>query len=217
MSIRILLAENERLLRQLLRSMLQQQPDMEVVGEAADGRKALELVRKLQPDMVVMDITMPNLNGIDATRQIIHEFPKTKVTALSVHSNAMFVVDMLKAGAIGYVLKDSLFDELAESIRTVSAGGKYLSPKIAGEVVEAFIKGIDPTTESPLRALTTREREVLQLIAEGKSTKEIALELHVSTKAIEANRRKIMEKLDARSIAELVKIAIVGGLASLET
>jgi len=217
MSIRILLADNERLLRQLLRNMLQEQPDMEVVGEAGDGREALELVRQLTPDIVVMDVTMPNLNGIDATRQINREFPKVKVTALSVHSNTMFVVDMLKAGALGYVLKDSLFDELAESIRTVNSGGKYLSPKIAGKVVDAFIRGIDPTVESILKTLTTREREVLQLIAEGKSTKEIALQLHVSSKAIEANRRKIMDKLDARSIAELVKIAILGGLTSLES
>jgi DNA-binding NarL/FixJ family response regulator len=217
MSIRILLADNERLLRQLLRNMLQEQPDMEVVGEAGDGREALELVRQLTPDIVIMDVTMPNLNGIDATRQINREFPKVKVTALSVHSNTMFVVDMLKAGALGYVLKDSLFDELAESIRTVSSGGKYLSPKIAGKVVDAFIRGIDPTVESTLKTLSTREREVLQLIAEGKSTKEIALQLHVSSKAIEANRRKIMDKLDARSIAELVKIAILGGLTSLES
>ncbi len=217
MSIRILLVEDERLLRQLLKNMLQQQTDMEVVGEAGDGRIAIDLVRKLQPDVVVMDVTMPNLNGIDATKQIVREFPQTRVTALSVHSNTMFVVDMLKAGALGYVLKDSLFDELAESIRTVSSGGKYLSPKIAGEVVNSFIKGIEPTSESPIQSLTTREREVLQLIAEGKSTKTIALELHVSVKAIEANRRKIMNKLDAHSVAELVKIAIVGGLASLET
>lgn len=216
MSIRILLAEDERLLRQLLHKMLQEQPDMEVVGEAGNGREALELVRELKPDVVVMDVTMPNLNGIDATRQIVREFPKMKVTALSVHSNTMFIVDMLKAGAMGYVLKDSLFDELAECIQTVNAGGKYLSPKIAGDVVGAFIKGIEPADESPLKALTTREREVLQLVAEGKSTKEIALKLHVSTKAIEANRRKIMDKLDAHSIAELVKIAILGGLTSLE-
>jgi len=216
MSIRILLAEDETMVREGLRSLLESEPDMEVVGEAGDGRKALEMVRELKPDMVVMDITMPHLNGIDATRQIVREFPKVKVTALSVHSNTMFVADMLKAGAMGYVLKDSLFDELAESIQTVSAGGKYLSPKIAGKVVDAFIKGIDPTTELPLKILTTREREVLQLIAEGKSTKEIALQLHVSSKAIEANRRKIMVKLDAHSIAELVKIAILGGLTSLE-
>jgi len=216
MSIRILLVEDERLLRQLLRNMLQEQPDMEVVGEAGDGREAIELVRELKPDVVVMDITMPNLNGIDATKQIVREFPKTKVTALSVHSSAMFVVDMLKAGAMGYVLKDSVFNELAECIRIVSNGSKYLSSKIAGDVIGSFIKGIEPTSESPLKTLTTREREVLQLVAEGKSTKEIALQLHVSTKAIEANRRKIMDKLDAHSIAELVKIAVIGGLVTLE-
>lgn len=216
MSIRILLADDEGLLRQGLRSLIEKEVDMEVVGEAEDGRKALELVRELLPDVVIMDITMPNLNGVDATQRIVREFPKVKVTALSIHSNMMFVAGMFKAGALGYLLKDSLFDELVEAIQTVTAGGTYLSPKVAGEVVCCWVDGISPSAESPIETLTRREREVLQFIAEGKSTKEIALELHVSTKTIEANRRKIMEKLDARSIAELVKIAILGGLTSLE-
>ncbi len=216
MSLRIVLAEDHGIIRQGLRSLLEKEPDIEVVGEAEDGRKVLSLVQELLPDVVITDITMPNLNGVDATRKIVHEFPKVRVIALSVHSNRAFVADMLKAGASGYVLKDCLFDELVEAIQAVAAGGTYLSAKVAGVVVDDYVKRLTETTESPIGTLTEREREVLQLIGEGKNTKQIALELHVSTKTIEANRRKIMEKLDVQSVAELVKIAILGGLASLE-
>jgi len=217
MGTRILLVEDHGIVREGLRSLLDGRPEMDVVGEAKDGREAVQLATELSPDVVVMDITMPNLNGIDATRHIVGELSNVRVIALSVHSDTMFVTDMLKAGASGYVLKDSLFDELVEAILCVTAGGAYLSPKIAGGIVHAFIKRLDPADRSPLQTLTGREREVLQLVAEGKNTKRIASVLHVSTKAIEANRRKIMEKLDAHSIAELVKIAILGGLTSLES
>ena len=216
MSVRILLADDHTMMRQGLRSLLEKEPDMEVVGEAENGRKAIELVRELLPDVIVMDITMPNLNGADATHRIVHEFPKVRVIALSIHSDRAFVAGMLKAGASGYVLKECPFDELLEAIRMVAAGGKHLSPKVAGVVVSDYVKRLSASAKSPLETLTNREREILQLIGEGKNTKQIALELHVSTKTIEANRRKIMEKLDAHSIVELVKIAVLGGLASLE-
>ena len=216
MSTRILLVDDHAITRQGLRSLIEKQPDLEVVGEAEDGRKALDLVRELLPDIVITDITMPNLNGIDATRQIVRQFPKVKVIALSVHSNRAFVADVLKAGASGYVLKDCTFDELVEAIRTVVDGSVYLSSKIAGVVVSDYVQRLSRIVESPLETLTEREREVLQMIGEGKNTIQIALQLHVSTKAIEANRRKIMEKLGAHSVAELVKIAVLGGLTSLE-
>jgi len=216
MSTRILLVDDHAITREGLRSLIEKQPDMEVVGEAQDGRKALELVRELLPDIIITDITMPNLNGVDATRQIVRQFPKVKVIALSIHSNRAFVADMLKAGASGYVLKDCTFDELVEAVQTVADGGVYLSPKIAGVVVSDYVQRLFRIEESPLEALTDRERQVLQLIGEGKNTKQIALELHVSTKTVEANRHKIMEKLDVHSVAELVKIAVLGGLTSLE-
>jgi two-component system response regulator NreC len=217
MSVRIVLAENHGIVRQGLRSLLEKEADLQVVGEAEDGRKALELVRQLVPHVVITDVSMPNLNGVDATRQIVREFPTVKVIALSIHSDRPFVSNMLKAGALGYVLKDSLFEELVEAIRTVIAGGAYLSPRIAGVVVSDYVKCLSEQSGSPIEDLTSREREVLQLISEGNNTKQIARQLHVSTKAIEANRRKMMDKLRVHSVAELVKIAVLGGLTSLES
>ena len=216
MSIRILLADDHGIVREGLRFLLQKESDMDVVGEAADGRKALELVSKLLPDVVVMDITMPNLNGVDATHQIVHEFPKVKVVALSMHSDRTFVVSMLKAGASGYILKECLSDELVEAIRAVAGGSWYISRKITGVVMGDYVSRLLETPQSPLETLTDRERQVLQLVVEGKSTKQIAGELHVTDKAIEATRRKIMEKLDVSSIPELVVKSIQWGLICLQ-
>jgi two-component system, NarL family, response regulator NreC len=216
MSIRVLIADDHGIVREGLHSLIGKQPDMEIVGEADDGRKALELVRKLQPDIALMDISMPNLNGVDATRLIVREFPNVKVIALSMHSSSMFVADMIKAGASGYMLKDCLFNELADAIRVVNEGGAYLSPGVVSLVVGDYMNRLSGAGGLPLESLSEREREVLQLIGEGKNTKQIAQELHVSTKAIEANRRKIMEKLHSQSVADLVRWAILGGLTSLE-
>ncbi len=216
MSTRILLVDDHGIVREGLCSLLEKQPDMEVVGEAEDGQKTLDLVRELVPDIVVMDITMPNLNGVDATQQTVSKFPKVKVIALSIHSNKRFVANMLKAGASGYVLKECLFDELVQAIRIVIGGGAYLSRQITGMVIGDYVERLLTDANQPLEILTDRERQVLQLLAEGKSTKQIAIVLHVSTKAVEANRRKIMEKLHVHSIAELTKIAIHEGLTSVE-
>jgi DNA-binding NarL/FixJ family response regulator len=216
MSVKILLADDHAIVRQGLRSLLEKEPDMEVVGEAEDGRKAMQLVRELVPDIVVMDITMPNLNGIDATHEIMSEFPKVKVIALSIHSHKQFIAGMLKAGASGYVLKECLFDEFVRAIRTVIGGRTYLSPRITGVVVGDYLEHLTTTADLSLAKLMDREHEVLQLLAEGKSTKQIASGLHVSPKAIEANRRHIMEKLDIHSVAELTKYAVREGLTSLE-
>jgi DNA-binding NarL/FixJ family response regulator len=216
MSIKILLTDDHAIIRQGLRSLLEKQPDIEVVAEAEDGREAFELVRKLLPDIVVMDVSMPNLNGIEATRHIHREFPAVKVIALSMHSNRRFVGDMLKAGAAGYILKEGLFDELVQAIHAIENGDIYLSPRVTGVVVDDYVNRLSRTGDSLLATLTSREREVLQLVAEGKSTKQIASDLHVSIKTIEANRRQIMDKLDIHSIAELTKYAIREGLTTLE-
>ncbi|MBA7636534.1 Transcriptional regulatory protein DegU [subsurface metagenome] len=216
MSVKILLADDHAIIRQGLHSLLEKEPDIEVVGEAEDGRKALQLVAELVPDIIVMDITMPNLNGVDATSKIVKQFPKVKVIALSIHSSRVFVVGMLKAGASGYILKECLFDEFVQGVRAVAGGGVYLSPKITGVVVGDYVEHLPTMADSQLAMLTDREREVLQLLAEGKTTKQIALELHVSAKTIEANRRQIMEKLDTYSVAELTKYAVREGLTSLE-
>jgi DNA-binding NarL/FixJ family response regulator len=216
MSIKILLADDHAIVRQGLHSLLEKEPDIEVVGEAEDGRKAMQLVRELVPDIVVMDVTMPSLNGIDATHEIVSKFPKVKVIALSIHSHKQFIAGMLKAGASGYVLKECLFDEFVRAIRTVAGGGTYLSPRITGIVISNYVEHLATMADLSLAKLTDRDHEVLQLLAEGKSTKQIALGLHVSPKAIEVNRRHIMEKLDIHSIAELTKYAVREGLTSLE-
>ena len=215
MSIRILLADDHGIIRQGLCSLLEKQPDMEVVGEAEDGQKALELVRQLVPDIVIMDVTMPNLNGIDATRQITKEFPKVKVLALSIHSNKRFVADMLRAGAAGYILKECLLEELIEAIRTITAGNIYFSSKITDVVVDDYMDHLSEAIE-PTKPLTDRERQVLQYIAEGRLVRDIAAQMHLSIKTIEFNRRQLMKKLKIHTIAALTKYAIREGLTSLD-
>ncbi len=218
MSVRILLVDDHGIIREGLCSLIEKHEDMEVVGGVEDGRKAVQAVRDMAPDIVIMDITMPNLNGMEATRQIVKEYPNTRIIAFSIHSNRRFVTDMLQAGASGYVLKECMFDELVQAIKAVSEGGTYLSPRITGVVIDDYVKRLSiPTTENKPVILTDRENEVLQLLAEGKSTKQIALALHVSPKTIEANRRQIMNKLNIHSVAGLTKYAVREGLTSLES
>jgi DNA-binding NarL/FixJ family response regulator len=214
MGIRILLADDHRILREGLISLLEKQPGLMVVGEAQDGRSTVRLARQVLPDIVVMDIKMPGLNGIEATRQILAENPAIKVIALSMHPDKHFVKAMLQAGATGYLLKYSASQELIKAIELVMAGRVYLSPQIAGVVVEDYkMPGAD---NSVFAVLAPREREVLQLFAEGKSPREIAASLCLSLKTVEAYRRQIMEKLGLKTLADLVKYAIREGLASLD-
>jgi DNA-binding NarL/FixJ family response regulator len=214
MSIRVLLVDDHKMMRDGLRALLAGVPDIEIVGEASDGRTALDLVRTLAPDVVVMDVSMPDLNGIDATRRILAGGARTKVLALSMHVDRRFVTEMLNAGASGYLLKDCAFEELIHAIRTVAGNSTYLSPRITDIVLQDYVRRGPKNEDSALSVLTVREREVLQLLAEGRRTKEIASLLGVSVKTIETYRQQIMEKLEIRSIAELTKFAVREGLTS---
>lgn len=209
------MADDHNLMRQALRALLAKDSDIEVVGEAGDGHRTLQLAREMKPEVVIMDIAMPGLNGMETTRKITTEIPGVKVIALSAHSNRKFILQMFKAGASGYLLKDCIFEELACAIRTVAKNQIYVSPNIANIVVEGFIRHTLKKDFSVFSALTDREREVLQLLSEGKATKQIALLLKVSVKTIETYRQHIMQKLDIHSIAELTKYAIREGLTSL--
>ena len=212
MGIKILIADNHKIVREAVGSLLSNEFGMDVVGEAEDGRTAVQLAKELQPNVIVMEVTMPNLNGIEATRQIVHELPNIKVIALSTHSDKRSVCEMLKAGASGYVPKHCAFQELVLAIRNVVSKHIYLSPKISEIVVEGCINRLAADDTSAYFVLTPRQREVLQLIAEGKTTKAIAKELYVSTKTVEWHRSQLMNKLGVQSIAELVKYAISEGL-----
>ena len=227
--MKVILADDHRIVREGLKSLLQSQPDLEVIAEASDGRQAVEMAREMGPDVVVMDVAMPQLNGIEATRQLAGDQRDMKIVALSMHSDRRYVSEALKAGASGYVLKDGAFDELISAIRAVVSDRVYLSPRVAGVVVDDYVRrlpsrdGGGHAPEEPAHgrrsafdALTPREREVLQLMAEGFATKEVAHRLHVSVKTVETHRRQIMEKLDLHSVAELTKYAIREGLTTLE-
>jgi len=189
-SVQIIIADDHKLMREGLSSLLGQQGDIVVVGQANNGREAVQLTERLDPDVVVMDVSMPDLNGIDATRHIISRRPKTKVIALSMHSDRQFVAEMFRAGVSGYLLKDSAFEELASAIRTVAKDQTYIAPKITGFSLADYTRVNAGNQPLVFPRLSDREREVLQMIAEGKATKEIAAELGLSAKTEEAKRRK---------------------------
>jgi len=213
-SIRVVLADDHRIIREGLRALLEQEQDIQLVAEAETGREAVQLARKLTPHVLVMDLAMPDLNGIEATRQVVKESPQVKVLGLSMHTDKRFILGMLEAGASGYLLKDCAFEEFVNAVRSVAAGGMYLSPRIAGAVVRERLMPAAAPVSTPGGALTPREREIVQLIAEGRCTKEIADLLSVSVKTVETHRQHIMAKLNINSVAELTKFAIREGLTS---
>jgi two-component system response regulator NreC len=213
--IRVLLADDHKILRQGLRTLLEQEADIDVVGEADNGRASVKLAGELAPDVVIMDVAMPDLNGIDATHRITEADPGARVLALSMHSDGRYVKGMLQAGARGYILKDCASEELTRAIRTVMAGQVYVSPGVTGVIVNDYVRQLSAATGAPA-TLSQREREVLQLLAEGASTAAIAADLHLSVKTIETHRKRIMDKLELRSIAELTKYAIREGITALD-
>lgn len=218
MSIRIVVADDHRIVRDGLAALLAREADLELVGQAEDGHAALRRVRELQPDVLVTDVSMPGLNGIEAIRRIRADHPTVKPLCLSMHGDSRMVMGMIDAGAAGYVLKDSAFDELGLAIRKVMAGQIYLSPDLVGVVVhEARKRTSGPASPSqPAAALTPREREMVQLLSEGHSTAQIAERLHVSAKTVATHRENILHKLNMHSIAELTRYAIREGLSSLD-
>ena len=215
MKLRVIIADDHVVFREGLRSLILRDPDIEVVAEAGDGSTAVRLAEELQPDMIMMDITMPKMSGIEATRQIVSNNRSIRVLVLSMESDRSFVVAALKAGANGYLLKESAFAEVTTAIRAVAAGEPYLCPKVANLVIKEFMQ-LEPDDERQTsRILTERESKVLQMIADGMSTKEISIAFNVSSKTIDSQRNSIMKKLDLYSIAKLTKYAIRNGISTL--
>ena len=208
--IRVLLADDHAILRRGVRMLIGSQPDMEVVGEAKTGREAIEEARRLKPDVVVMDISMSDLNGIEGTRQICAELPYTKVIGLSMHKDSVYVREILRAGARGYLLKDSDDEDLIRAIRAVARGEAFLSPAISDAVLSDYRKHV----VNPVDLLTSREREVLAMIAEGKTNKEIANALNLSVYTVESHRGSVMEKLNLHNTGDIVRFALRNGLVS---
>jgi DNA-binding NarL/FixJ family response regulator len=206
--IRILLADDHAVVRQGFKMILAEQPDMEISGEAANGREAVELAEKIKPDVVVMDVAMPELNGIEATRRLATSVPHTRVLALSMHKDSVYVREILRAGARGYLLKDSPAQDMLAAVRAVAGGEGYISPAVSSAVLDDYRKHVT----NPIDLLTSREREVLQMLAEGKTNKEIATVLNLSVYTVDAHRGRIMEKLNLHSINELVRFAVRNGL-----
>jgi len=206
--IRVLLADDHALVRQGFRLILSAQPDIEIVGEAGNGRQTVELAERLRPDVVVMDVAMPEMNGIEATRRLAALAPRTRVLALSMYKDSVYVREILRAGARGYLLKDAIDRDLLAAVRAVAAGEGYLSPAVSEAVLSDYRRHVS----DPLDLLTGREREVLQMIAEGKTNKEIAAALNLSVYTVDAHRGRIMEKLNLHSVGELVRFAVRAGL-----
>jgi len=215
MSIRILLADDHTVVRDGLRALLEKQPDMTVVGEAADGRDSVRLAEEQLPDVVVMDIAMPNMNGIEATRRILAANPRTNVVMLSMHQDESYVLRSLKAGAKGYLLKDSLRSDVIEAIRTVSQGRSFMTRKVSRILQEDYIRQMERRgLEDSYDLLTDREREILQLVAEGKTNKDVATFLNISLTTVETHRTHILQKLGLHSVPELILYAVRKGIIS---
>ena len=215
-STRFLLADDHEILRSGLKALVQGQPGMSVVGEAADGRAAVRLAAELRPDVVVMDVMMPELNGVDATRQISSADVRVRVICLTGRSDEKVFAEAMAAGAVGFVRKESAFEELMTAVQTVLAGGRYVSPSLSTTLNPTAAAGGAVNGGLVHPKLSGREREVLQLISEGKATKEVAASLHVSVKTVETHRANLMNKLNLFSVAELTKYAIRQGIAALE-
>jgi len=214
--VKLLVADDHKIFRQGIKKLLEEEPDLQVVGEAADGREAIKKATELKPDVILMDIAMANLNGLQATKQIKKILPDTKVIMVTMHKNEEYVLQSFQAGASGYILKEGAVEELVSAIRTIHQDKSFLSPAISKTLIDAYLRKMETgKTETPFDLLTDREREVLQLIAEGYTNREVAKSLFISVKTVEAHRAHIMQKLNIHEIAKLVKYAIQKGLVDL--
>ena len=216
MSLRVLLVDDHRLMREGLRKILEDTPGIEVVGEAEDGLSALAAVAEVHPEVVVMDVGMGGMNGIDATQRLRTDHPRVRVVALSTHADKRYVRNMIRAGAAAYVLKESASEDLLRAVRAAANGEHYLSPQITGCLLESWTTPLVPESSSVYELLGAREREVLRLLAEGRTSKEIAAQLVLSIKTVETHRRNITQKVGLHSVAELTKYAVREGLTTLE-
>lgn len=214
--VRLLVADDHKIFRQGIKKLLEEEPDLQVVGEAADGREVVKKAAELKPDIILMDIAMANLNGLEATKQIKKVLPESRIIMLTMHKNEEYVLQSFQAGASGYILKEGAVEELVSAIRSIHADKSFLSPTVSKTLVDAYLRKMETgKTETPFDLLTDREREVLQLIAEGFTNREVAKQLYISVKTVEAHRAHIMQKLNIHDIAKLVKYAIQKGLVDL--
>jgi len=215
-NIKVLVADDHTILRQGIKALLDNQAGIEVIGEAKDGREALELVERLLPDVILMDIGMPGLNGLEATRRIKKKFPGIKVLVLTMYTNEEYVFQILNAGANGYLVKETAFQDLISAIKAVYRDEAFMSPSISKKVINRYTQGIRKTNDTTCDILTTREREILQLIAEGSSSKKIAEALFISPKTVETHRTHIMDKLNIHNRTDLIKYAIRTGIVDID-
>lgn len=215
MSIRIILVDDHLLVRQGIRALLTDQPDIDIVGEASDGETAIQLVKELQPDLIVLDIELPDIDGIDVAPRVLTVSPSTKILALSMHSEKRYVSEALAAGASGYLLKDEDIEELVSAIKTIVSGELYLSSKLVETVVNDYRNRLTQSTKPDISDLTPREREILRLIAEGNTTKEISAILNLKFKTVDTHRQQIMKKLEIHNVVELTKFAIREGIIEI--
>jgi len=214
--VRLLIADDHKIFRQGIIKLLEEESDLQVVGEAADGREVVKKATELKPDIILMDIAMANLNGLEATKQIKKVLPESKIIMLTMHKNEEYVLQSFQAGATGYILKEGAVEELVSAIRSIHQDKSFLSPTVSKTLVDAFLRKMETgKSETPFDLLTDREREVLQLIAEGFTNREVAKQLFISVKTVEAHRAHIMQKLNIHDIAKLVKYAIQKGMVDL--
>jgi two-component system response regulator NreC len=216
-NIKVLIADDHTILRQGIKALLDNQAGIEVIGEAKDGREALALVERLLPDVILMDIGMPGLNGLEATRRIKKKFPGIKVLVLTMYTNEEYVFQILNAGANGYLVKETAFQDLISAIKAVYRDEAFMSPSISKKVINRYTQGVCKTNDTTCDILTTREREILQLIAEGSSSKKIAEALFISPKTVETHRTHIMDKLNIHNRTDLVKYAIRTGIVDIDS